>query len=159
MVQRRVEIVDLPAMRVASVLGFGAEPETQAWKMIQSFAKEAGIDLGAEKHYTYGFNNPNPSPGSKNYGYEIWLPVDSSVEAVEPVRIKQFPGGKHATTQFTGLSNIGRVWKELVAWIEDSPYTFGPNCSQCLEKLHHPFEPDVEKWTFDLYLSVTEPPS
>ncbi|MFC2107876.1 effector binding domain-containing protein [Candidatus Bipolaricaulota bacterium] len=156
MVQLKVDIVDLPAMRVASALGFGKEPETQAWEMIRAFAEKAGIDQRAEENFTYGFNNPNPSPGSENYGYEIWLPVDSSVEAVEPVRIKQFPGGKYATTRFTGLSNIGRVWKELVAWVEDSPYAFGPNCCQCLEKALSPFEQDIEEWVFELYLSVAE---
>ena len=156
MVQLKADIVELPAIRVASALGFGKEPETQAWEMIQSFAKKAGIDLRSEENRTYGFNNPDPSPGSDNYGYEIWLPVDSSIEAAAPVQIKQFPGGKYATTRFTGLSNIGRVWKELGAWVEDSPYTFGPNCSQCLEKLHNSFEPDIEKWIFDLYLAVAK---
>ena len=156
MVQLKVDIVDLPAMRVASALGFGKEPEMQAAEMIQSFAKKACIDQRGKGNETYGFNNPNPSPGSENYGYEIWLPVDPSVEAIEPIQIKQFPGGRYATTRFTGLSNIGRVWKELVAWVEDSPYAFGPNCCQCLEKALSPFEPNVEKWIFELYLAVAE---
>jgi len=104
----------------------------------------------------HGFDNPPLSPGSPNYGHEFWLPVDQSVEAIEPVQIKQFQGDKYATIRFTGLSNIGRVWKELVAWLEDSSYAFGPNSRQCLEKNDTPFEQDPEKWTFDLYLPVAE---
>ena len=156
MVQRKVEIVELPPMRVASALGFGTEPELQASKMIHAFAEKAGIKLDFNKIRMYGFDNPSPSHGSPNYGYEFWLPVDESVEAIEPIQIKHFLGGTFATTRFTGLSNIGQVWKELVAWVEDSPYALGPNCSQCLEKNDTPFESDPEKWTFDLYLAVID---
>ncbi|TFH11635.1 MAG: AraC family transcriptional regulator [Candidatus Atribacteria bacterium] len=154
MVQLKVELATLPAMRVASALGFGAEPEGIAWDMIASFAQEAGIDLVDKDNVTFGFNNPDPSPGSENYGYEIWLPVAASVVGVDPVQIKDFAGGTYATTRFTGLSNIGRVWKELVAWVEDSPHSFGPDFCHCLEKLHNPLETDPEKYVFDLYLSV-----
>ncbi len=156
MTQLKVDIVELPAMRVASALGFGKEPEMQASTMIHEFAKKAGIELDFNKIRMYGFDNPSPSAGSPNYGYEFWLPVDESVEAIAPILIKQFAGGTFASTRFTGLSNIGHVWKELVAWVEDSSYAFGPNSCQCLEKNDTPFEQDPEKWTFDLYLSVAK---
>lgn len=156
MTQLKVDIVELPAMRVASALGFGTEPEMQASTMIHEFAKKAGIELDFNKIRMYGFDNPSPSAGSPNYGYEFWLPVDESVEAIAPIQIKQFTGGTFASTRFTGLSNIGRVWKELVAWVEDSSYAFGPNSCQCLEKNDTPFEQDPEKWTFDLYLPVVK---
>lgn len=156
MTQRKVDIVELPAMRVASALGFGKEPEMQASTMIHEFAKKAGIELDFNKIRMYGFDNPSPSPGSPNYGYEFWLPVDESVEAIAPIQIKQFTGGTFASTRFTGLSNIGRVWKELVAWVEDSSYAFGPNYCHGLEKNDTPFEQDPEKWTFDLYLPVAK---
>ena len=157
MSERVVTIVNLPPMRVASALGFGKEPEHQASTMIHEFAKKAGIKLDFNKIRMYGFNNPNPSPGSPNYGYEFWLPVDETVEAIAPIEIKQFAGGKFATTRFTGLSNIGRVWKELVAWVENSTCEFAPHYCHGLEKNDTPFEQDPEKWTFDLYLSATQP--
>jgi len=156
MSQLRVDIVELPAMRVASALGFGTEPELQASNMIDEFAKKAGLKLDFTKIRMYGFDNPCPSPGSPNYGYEFWLPVDESVEAIPPIEIKTFDGGTFATTRFTGLSNIGRVWKELVAWIENSAYEFGPEYCHGLEKNDTPFEQDPEKWTFDLYLPVVK---
>ena len=156
MTLRDVRIVKLPPMRVVSALGFGKEPETQAWTLIKDFAAQAGIDLAAEGTRTFGFDNPSPSPGSENYGYELWLPVGPEVEASEPLEIKEIPGGTYAVTRFTGLSNIGRVWKELVAWFEDSPYTCPSNCHQCLEEQHQPAERDPEKWTFDLYLPIAE---
>jgi len=154
MTERRVDIVKLPAMRVASALGFGEEPELKASGMMSDFIKQAGIAVDFTETRMYGFDNPSPSPGSPHYGYEFWLPVNQSVEAIDPIQIKQFPGGTYATTRFTGLSNIGRVWKELVAWVEDSPFAFA--CGQCLEKNDTPLESDPEKWTFDLYVAVSE---
>jgi effector-binding domain-containing protein len=155
MSQLEVRIVKLPPMRVASALGFGTQPENQAWKMIQTFAKANGIDLKSEGVQTYGFNNPNPTPGSENYGYEIWLPVGPDIEAQEPIELKDVTGGTYAVTRFTGLSNIGRVCKELVAWFEDSPYVWPPNCTQCLEGLLNPFQSDPEGFVFDLYLPIS----
>jgi effector-binding domain-containing protein len=151
-----VRIVDLPPMRVASALGFGKSPEDQAARMIYGFARSIGLDTKSEEYRTFGFNNPNPTPGSPNYGYEIWLPVGPDVHAKSPIQIKQVPGGKYAVTRFTGLSNIGRVWGELVAWFEDSPYTAPPNWCQCLEAPLSHGEPDPEKWVFDLYLPIAE---
>jgi effector-binding domain-containing protein len=151
-----VRIVDLPAMRVASALGYGTHPEDEAATRIVRFAQSIGLEPGMPGYRTFGFNNPNPSPGSPNYGYEIWLVVGPEVQAEEPVTIKDVPGGKYAVTQFTGLSRIGEIWRALVAWFEDSPYTRPPNWCRCLEEVVNPAESDPEKWTFNLYLPIAE---
>jgi effector-binding domain-containing protein len=147
-----VRIVDLPPMRVASALGYGTEPENQAATMIVEFARKIGLEPGDPDYRTFGFNNPNPSPGSPNYGYEIWLVVGPDVEERPPIKIKDVPGSRYAVTRFTGLANIGRVWRELVAWFEDSPYTRPPNWCTCLEEVKNPAETDPDEWIFDLYL-------
>jgi len=149
-----VRIVDLPPMRVASALGYGTEPENQAATMIVAFAKKIGLVPGDSGYRTFGFNNPNPSPGSPNYGYEMWLVVGPDVDAEPPIEIKEIPGSKYAVTRFTGLPKIGKVWRDLVAWFEDSSYTRPPNWCTCLEQVINPAETDPEKWTFDLYLPI-----
>lgn len=154
MTLKDVRIVDLPAMRVASALGYGEAPEDLAWQKISAFAGALGLKPGDPGYRTFGFNNPNPSPGSPNYGYELWLVVEPDVEAEPPIEIKEIPGSRYAVARFTGLSNIGRVWRELVAWFEDSPYTRSPNWCTCLEEVINPAETDPEKWTFDLYLPI-----
>jgi len=154
MTLKGVRIVDLPPMRVASALGYGTEPEHQAGTMIVEFANTIGLKPGDAGYRTFGFNNPNPSPGSPNYGYELWLVIGPEVEAEEPITIKDIPGSRYAVTRFTGLPNIGRVWRDLVAWFEDSPYTRPPNWCTCLEEVINPAETDPDKWTFDLYLPI-----
>ena len=66
-----VHIVQLAPMRVASAHGFGASPETLAWDKLTTWAKERGLWQDAAPRRFFGFNNPDPSPGSPNYGYEI----------------------------------------------------------------------------------------
>jgi effector-binding domain-containing protein len=147
-----VRIVNLEPMRLASAYGFGASPELQAWEKIRAFVEAKGIDLETVRFF--GFNNPDPWPGSPNYGYEQWMTVEPGVEPKGDVRIIDFPGGLYAVTRFKDLSNIGEVWRQLVLWFEDSPYKKSPR--QCLEELlTHPDAP-YEEYVFDLYLPIAE---
>jgi len=152
-----VRIIDMPTMRVASALGYGKNPEDLAWQKISAFAASLGLKPGDPGYRTFGFNNPNPSPGSPNYGYEMWLVLDPEVpvaEVPEGISVKEIPSSKYAVTRFTGLQNIGQTWRELVAWFEDSPYSRPPNWCTCLEEVVNPAETDPEKWVFDIHLPI-----
>ena len=150
-----VRIVKLEPMRMASAYGFGASPEGMAHKKMNTFLKVKNMLEGyGTKHRHFGFNNPNPSSGSPNYGYEIWVEVSSDLEPEGDIRIVDFCGGLYAVTRFQNLENIGRVWKELVRWREGSKYK--PAHHQWLENLHNPMETDTAKLIFDLYLPISE---
>jgi DNA gyrase inhibitor GyrI len=150
-----VRIVKLEPMRMASAYGFGSSPEDIAGEKMGNFLKAKNLldELG-KKYRSFGFNNPNPSAGSPNYGYEIWVDVGPDVEPEGDIRIVDFCGGLYAVTRFENLENIGRVWKELVRWREDSKYK--PAHHQWLENLLNPRETDPVKLVFDLYLPITE---
>jgi effector-binding domain-containing protein len=147
-----VQIVEMEAMRVASAHGFGEHPEDLAWEKILAFARAK--DLDTKKVRFFGFNNPNPSPGSPNYGYEQWMTVGPEVEAEGDIAIKEIPTRRYAVTRFKGLENIGRVWQELVLWFEDSPYREPAHWCECLEELHGGHAGSPEEWVFDLYLPI-----
>ncbi len=145
-----VRIVELEPMRVASVLGFSATPEKDAHEMMMGWARPKGL---LDKPFRwFGFNNPNPSPGSPHYGYEVWLPVDQDVPGAGDVRIKQFSGGLYAVTRCEGLQNIGERWQQLVAWVEDSHYQCAQH--QWLEELFTVDATRLEEYVFDLYLPI-----
>jgi effector-binding domain-containing protein len=154
MTELDVRIVRLESMRVAYALGFGTQPEQEAWEKILAFTRSKGLLEDREGVRFFGFNNPNPSPGSPNYGYEQWMTVAGDVEPEGDVKIRNFPGGLYAVTRFKGLENIGRVWRELVEWVENSKYAIGP--LECLEELLVPPDVPFEEYVFDLYLSVVE---
>lgn len=136
-----VRIVKLESMTVASAYGFGKEPESMAGRKLSAWAKPKGF-----------YDHPSPSPGSPNYSYEIWMKVDDDTQPEGEIKIKHFSGGLYAMTRFTGLSRIGAVWKQLVAWRQASRFKCGHH--QCLEHLLNRFEPDPDKYTFDLYLAI-----
>ena len=152
-----VRYVDLPDMTVASALGFGKEPEMEAARMLNAFTRKRGFTPGSPEHPSYGFDNPSPSPGSENYGYELWCRVDPGTRPEPPVKIKEIPGTRYAVTRMKGLSDIGRVWKQLAAWVEDHHGKIASCNNQCwLESLQTPDEPDTEEWIMDLYIAVGE---
>ncbi|MCB2209832.1 GyrI-like domain-containing protein [bacterium] len=151
-----VRIVELPSLRVASALGFGQEPEDQAWKKILTFLDEKGLRGGMAEMKFYGFNNPDPSHGSPNYGYEQWVVVPDDVEATEDVEIKTFPGGKYAVTRCTGIPNLPETWMALRAWREDSPHLYGSH--QWLEQWVNPSAAgmDVDTVEMDLFMPISD---
>ena len=149
-----VRIIKLEPMRMLSSYGYGSNPESIAWDKLIAFCLEKGLFEEDNYRPTYGFNNPNPSVGSPNYGYEIWLPVDKNLQPEGDLRIVDFPGGLYAVTRFKNLENIGAVWGELVKWRESSKYKHATH--QWLEHLIEGAEGPPEGFVFDLYLPIRE---
>ena len=147
-----VRIVRLEPMRLACAHGFGASPEVEAIEKMLAFAQAKGVDIKAGRWF--GFNNPGPSPGSPNYGYDQWLTVGPQVQGDGDVGIEDFAGGLYAALRCEGLSTITEDWKRLVVWCEDSPYRIGHH--QWLEELLVPPTVPYNDYTFDLYLGIVE---
>jgi len=154
MSELEVRIVTLEPMRMASFYGYGDSPEAQAWEKAVAWGKGKGILDDPKDYRNFGFNNPDPSTGTPNYGYEIWIPVGKDVEPEGEMRIVEFYGGLYAVTRFKDLDNIGRVWKELVKWRENSKYQRGYR--QCMEELLVAPDTPLEEYVFDLYLPIVE---
>jgi AraC family transcriptional regulator len=154
----KVKIVKLPPLRVICINGFGEGPEAQAWEKMIAWAKAKGLwDNGKPKRF-FGFNNPDPSPGSPNYGYDVWMTVDDSVQPDGEARLINFPGGLYAVAHCPVKSpgdDIPRTWQKLVAWFENSQYKHGSH--QWLEEHLDPQHAvHGENFTLDLFMPITE---
>ena len=103
-----------------------------------------------EKNPVFGFNNPNPSEGKKEYGYEFWVKVSDDFEE-EGVNIKDVEGGRYAVTTSESLSVIGERWKQLADWLKKSEHRFRD--AECLEKTHN-FAATEDELVLDLYLPI-----
>ena len=68
------------------------------------------------------------------------------------VEIKEMPGGLFAVARFKGLDAIGRMWQELLAWVEKSGHEVGD--AQCLEELLSAPGLPMTEYVFDLYLPL-----
>lgn len=159
-----VRIIRLEPMRVASIHGFGANPEEKAWQKLEEWAQPRKLFDDPAAHPIYGFNNPNPSAGSPNYGYELWLQVDADAQPDDGMQMVDFEGGLYAVTRCEvpvgNMEAIGATWKRLVAWYEQSKYSRGDH--QWLEKSvlipqwgNLASRPDLE-FAMDLFLPIRE---
>ena len=150
-----VRIIELEPLRVASVWGFGESPEAEAWAKLEAWARPKGLLDRPEQHPIYGFNNPNPSAGSPNYGYELWIVVGEEAEPEGDTRVVDFNGGLYAVTRCEvpqGDPNvIGETWKQMVNWLEESRYRHAGH--QWLEKSVPAEIPGIE-FVLDLYLPI-----
>ena len=152
-----VRIVNLPPMRVVCVNGFGDGPEGLAFDRMKAWAQSH--HLLEEPHRLFGYNNPDPSPGSPNYGYDVWLTVDASVQADGEACIIDFPGGLYAVTRIdvkNPWDDIPGAWQKLVKWMEASKYRHGRH--QWLEEHIGPLAEmgGDQPFTLDLHLPITE---
>ncbi|MDY0019294.1 MAG: GyrI-like domain-containing protein [Anaerolineae bacterium] len=149
-----VRIVKLEPMRVASVYGFGASPEGEAIGKLAAWAGPKGLLDVPGQHRIFGFNAPNPSAGSPNYGYEMWITVGPEVEPDGEVRVQEFPGGLYAVTQCKGVETITATWKRLIAWLTESKYKHADH--QWLEEQLTPLDTALDELTLDLYAPIAE---
>jgi AraC family transcriptional regulator len=151
-----VRIVKLEPMRVASAHAYSASPEHGAMEKLIAWAKPKGLLENPGKHRVFGFNNPDPSPGSPNYGYEFWIVVGPDVEPEGEIKIKDFSGGLYAVTRCevkNPWEDIPTTWRRLAAWRENSKYRGANN--QWLEEHLSPLG-SSDEFVLDLYLPIAE---
>lgn len=151
-----VRISTLEPMRVVSFHAIGPSPELDAAAKLLTWAKPKGYLDNRKKHRIFGFNSPNPSVGSPNYGYEFWIQIESDTEVEKEVMVIDFEGGLYAITRSYGIENITATWMKLAEWVENnSKYRYG--IQQMLEEHVGPFPFEVsEDFILDLYCSIEE---
>ena len=149
-----VRIIKLEPMIVASASGYGESPEPIAWEKILQWAGDRGLVGEGKKKRFFGFNNPDPSPGTPKYGYEQWIEISEGLTGNEDIDIKDFSGGLYAVAYCESLEVIGQRWQQLVAWREDKGYHRAHH--QWLENLLSPPDAPFERLEFDLYLPIAE---
>lgn len=158
MANQEIRIVTLPPMRVASFYAFSSSPEVDAWNKLVPWAKAHAYWQVPPARRIFGFNNPDPSAGSPNYGYEFWLTVDPDIDCDEQVRIKDFSGGMYAVLNcavtFDNLDIIGTSWSRLIIWFESSHYKHGTH--QWLEEHLSRSDLQAQGFDLDLYLPINE---
>jgi DNA gyrase inhibitor GyrI len=152
-----IKIVRLEPMLVASFHAFSASPEIDARNKLIAWAEPKGLLENTVRHRIFGFDNPSPSPGSPNYGYEFWIMVGEKTKPEGDIKIKEFKGGLYLVTRCEIKNNAGEIipetWKNLEIWREATGYKAGNH--QWLEEHIGLFE-SVDVFTLDLYRPIVE---
>jgi DNA gyrase inhibitor GyrI len=142
-------------MRVASVRVISETPERDAWEKIRAWAEPQGLFADPDANPVFGFNNPPPAEGRKEYGYEFWIRVDPDIEVAGELEGKDFPGGLYAVTRCRlhgdPEGNVLQAWKRLWDWVQASDYEW--RRTHELEKPLDPLVPE-EELVLDLYLPI-----
>jgi DNA-binding transcriptional ArsR family regulator len=160
-----VQVVELEPMRVASVRAFSASPESDAWEKMRAWAEPQGLLDDLTKHPVFGFNNPDPSPGQKEYGYEFWIRMGAHFKGEGEFEAKDYEGGLFAVTtckiweeihsDFGKEHGFLESWKKLVDWVILSEKYEMDRSRQCLEKAHDPNASEKDL-VLDLYQPIKE---
>ncbi len=142
-------IRDLPAMRVASFAGIGRSPEMDALGKMHDWAGKSGI-LDCP-YRIFGFNNPPPSEGKPEYGYEVWITLPEGFEC-EDARMIEMPPRTYAVMHAV-LSEIEISWRHFSKWLSLGRYEYsGGNCLE--EHLAEIGDHGKREPEFDLYMPV-----
>jgi len=156
-----VEIKSLPTMKVASVRAISQTPENDAKAILDKYIKKHNLMDDPESHPIFGFNNPDPTPGHKEYGYEFWIKIDSIAETEADVIIKEIPSALYvvkecnlfdeSNSEFFKAHGFLESWSQLSQWVKESDYQEGSH--QGLEKaLNHGAE--FEDLQLELYMPI-----
>ncbi len=151
-----VRIVKLEPMTVASSRAFGETPEPRAWEQLRAWAEPKGLLADLARHPVFGFNNPSPSPESKEYGYEFWISVDPGEKSTGNIEIKKFAGGWYAATEcrLRGEPDVTETWRLLWEWVQSGEYRWRETHE--LERAKNPTAPEDEM-ELELLLPIEDP--
>ncbi len=150
-----VQFIRLQPMRVVSFQAISESPENEAWAKLREWAEPKGYFDDLEKNPIYGFDNPNPSPGKKEYGYEFWLVVNPDFKSDE-VEVKDVPESFNVVTRCNvedPARDITEAWKKILEWIKKHKIKFAGRCG--LEKVIVPSH-SGEGFILDIYIPVVE---
>lgn len=151
-----VKIIKLAPRRVVVFKAEGKAPEFEAFEKLKNFAEPLGLLGKPEKYPVFGFNNPEPTPDSPEYGYEVWITIDSNIKT-KNVEVKEFEGGLYAVTTTRLIindENIVPAWKRLYEWVKQSK-DYKSASHQWLEKHLNPTA-SPENLVVDLYCPIQE---
>ncbi len=149
-----VRYVRLPAFHVAFVCTVSKTPEEESLKKIKAWAESKGYWNNPAKHLLFGYNNPSPTPGKDEYGYEVILTVYPDVKPEGEVEIKKIPGGLYAVTRCKGAETFFETWMALYNWIKNTEYELDENNVPGLEEHLNRNETRFSEYLLDLYLSI-----
>lgn len=113
-----VRIVLLPPCTVASYQFAGDDPEETVGEVVNMFIRSSGLYEIKPDARMFGFNNPEPQPGSDYHGYEDWVTIPDDMEVSSPLIKKHFAGGLYAayTINFPDFYE----WNFLKEWVKNS---------------------------------------
>jgi DNA gyrase inhibitor GyrI len=149
-----IRIRQLPPMRVAMLVGVGANPERDGWGRLLRWVECNQLDYPTGVVRFFG---QTVWRAAHRYGYAVMMTVSDDVQSNESIVVKQLPGGLYAATWVYGAHNRSNCWLGLDRWLQDSRY-YQLGTHPILEE-HVRFigVPDANR-EFEIYLPIVRVP-
>ena len=153
--ENTVAIVELEPMRVVSFRAVGNSPEEIALQKLMDWARPNGLLEDLSKHPIFGFDNPPPTEGQEEYGYEVWIRIETGTLLESHLETRVFDGGAYAVTECAvggePWKTITATWERLNDWAQANGYE--PGSHQHFEKYQNPGA-SLQDLRLELYLPV-----
>lgn len=147
-----VRFVKIKPMRAAVFNAISKTPETQAHEARLDWAGPKGLLEDPSTYLLFGRNNPPPTPGQEEYGYDCLITVSPDIKVEDDVQVQEIAGGLYAVVR-TNLTNIGDRWEWLYHWLPENGYKIA---GHGLEELLCGDESAPDKFLLDLWLPIAE---
>ena len=102
----------------------------------------------------YGFNNPQPTSETSEYGYELWISVDAQACVPKGVGLKDVEGGVYAVISCRLGPELPQCWKTLLRWVHTSDRRWRRGVHE-LERVTNPLAAPADV-VVDLCLPIEE---
>lgn len=147
-----VRFVKIKPIRVAVFHAEGKSPEPEAYNKMKVWAELKGLIKEPWINLVFGNNNPMPTPGKEEYGYDCKIAIPPDMELSEGVSEGEIPGGLYIVVR-TNLANITQMWMWLYNWAETEGFHVkGHGVEEHLTGMGHP-----DTMLLDLWLPIAEP--
>ena len=146
-----VMIVKIDPIRVAVCNRISKSPEKDSYEVLRAWSEPKGLLKDPVKYPLFGRNNPNPSPGKKEYGYDFMLAIPADMKIDGEMKEGEIPGGTYAVVR-THFELITDMWIWLYNWTKEKGYKPTGNAYE-----EHILGVDIEQpmnMLFDLWLQL-----
>lgn len=124
----KIQIKELPQMRVASYRVISQKPEKDSSNCLKKIIDTNGLDYKSLTKYGVDIPIPTQRLYRKQRGYESWVCIPDEIEELEGAKIKTILKGRYAVLKIRvsakdPLDSISKGWLELQDWIMTKGYS------------------------------------
>jgi AraC family transcriptional regulator len=118
-----IRVEELKSMRTAYFYAFSETPEKDAWKKMESWAKNTELFKESSNTRIFG-RNIYPTENPEPYGYGYFMTITPDTKTKKDLFIRIIPGGLYAVSKCVGFEEISKKWDELWKWVNESKYKY-----------------------------------
>ena len=150
----KVEIVERPALRLASVRHVGSYMRVgEAFQRLNDLVTKAGLSKGDTKLVGIYHDDPSTTPENKLRS-DAAITISAKTKLPAGLTELRIPAGRYAHTTHVGpYTGLGDAWNRLREWLQKNKEKLGKGMSYEVYR-NTPMNAKPDELVTDLYLSL-----